>query len=131
MPGRQHIIGTWFENPALLKPRPGSATLTTNGANRRQLEFCSDGTFQLTICDPDGQPLDPPQFARGTWQAHGQTVVFEVKHSRLDASHVRWAPDRFVRLRLGDGGDQPDYLDVRGLDGIRVRYTRFVPDVDF
>lgn len=124
---RATLVGTWYEDPTLLTARQGPAGRPVAGADARQLTFSSDGTFELVVCDSGGSPVSPAQSAVGRWHISGENVVFTIKTVTLDAAHARWVPERYLGLQLQQRGATCDCLDVRGLDGVRVRYGRTPP----
>lgn len=120
---RKTLVGTWREDPALLQARPGSPILVTTAPIRRQLMLSADRTFRLFVCDPDGVPMEPAEFATGTWRLTGDTVLFETRQVELAPEHARWVPERLLAWRPGPAG-QPDVIELRGPDGRRVAYGR-------
>lgn len=124
---RKAVVGTWYEDPALLTARTGSAARPAATTPRRHLHFNADGTFRLILCDPTGRPLSPEQSVAGTWRIAGETLAFKVNTTTLDAAHAHWVPQQGLDLRLGRGSAGPDYLDLRDTAGLRVRYGRTPP----
>jgi hypothetical protein len=120
------VVGTWLEDPGLLKPRPGAPVLATTGAVRRQVVFDRNGSFRLTVCDPDGRPVEPAEWVVGEWRIRGGALVPRVKEVRLGPEHGGWVPASFLQIQHG-AGPVPDTLDFRGQDGVRVRYRRLAP----
>ncbi len=123
---RQTLVGTWREDPALRPARPGSPSLVTTAPLRRELTLSADRTFRLSVSDPDGTPVEPAEFATGTWRLSGATVLFESRQVELAPEHARWLPQRLLAWRPGQAG-QPDVIELRGKDGQRVAYGRVVP----
>jgi hypothetical protein len=126
---RQHrqMCGAWYEDPTQLPARGDSLARPAATADRRQLDFNPDGTFNLTVCDPNGQTVVPAQSVSGTWRLSGSVLTLKVRTVSFDAAHARWVPQQCLDLRLGSGPAQPDYLDLRDAAGIRVRYSRTPP----
>ena len=101
--------------------------LATTQPCRRQLVFHPDGTFLLELCDDAGHPLEPAETVTGTWAVRGGALALQIKAVALDAQHVDWVPERFLGWQPGPRGPADDRLELRGRDGLRVRYTRLAP----
>lgn len=56
----------------------------------RRLEI-GDGTFELQICNKDGQPIAGKKFS-GTWSVSGGKVLFETTQKNADGEQAEWAP---------------------------------------
>ena len=123
---RERLVGTWHEDPTLTPTPGGTAVVTSAGATRRMLVLNADGTFQLTVCDADGQPLDPPEYFAGKWRLAGSAVELTVKQTRLAPPHAGWVPDEPLTVQAGPAAER-DRLELRGRDGRRVRLVRKAP----
>lgn len=124
---RRAFIGTWVEDPSPRRVRASTHTTISRTARRRRLTLSPDHTFRMTVCDPHGKPVDPPQFAAGQWWISGGDLVLKTKESTLHGPTAGWAPHRFLGLQVDSDGAGHDQFEIRGRDGIRVRYGRAQP----
>ncbi len=121
---RRSFVGTWFEDPSPRQVRASTHTTISRTARRRRVTFGPDHTFRMTVCDPHGKPVDPPQFAAGKWRISGGELVLKTGESTLQGPLVGWVPYRVLTLHVPTAGARNDQLEIRGRDGIRVCYRR-------
>lgn len=125
----QVFLGKWVQDASgKVKSSSGITLAAGEAAELCHLELNADGTYRFEVCDGEGKPISPPQYAEGTWEAKGNRIYFHCSTRELDKAHEYWDPDVSIAIGLKARGQDEDYLSIRNANSLKTRYLRPSPE---
>lgn len=115
------FAGTWIEEAEVSS---AGVTMLQEGKQKFfKLDINADNSFTWTMVNAEGEPVDPPQNASGTWKLlEGKGVEFSIDNNsigdeRFTELDVPW---RTISIRLPETGADKKEISLRLSSGLRV-----------
>jgi hypothetical protein len=120
------FVGTWIEDTSSVQSAGVSGLTVRKGeaTERRELVINSDNTYKMTICKPDGKPLDPAQDTAGTWRVKNAEVFFDTSTKNLSDKFADDTPLGLVRLPGKGDASGKESLEIKTEGGKRIKFIR-------